>query len=140
MIYIIISHILWILYSFFEGVREANIKHHKEFSKSVTDVKSTKIYILQRGLVLFIITFNLLNSIGLWGLISTLSMILMFIYIHNGTYFLMRDKLSPGIFTKGHCQDCPNENERPTMYLTNNLRTKLALIGLIIQIVVCFIK
>jgi hypothetical protein len=140
MTYIIISHILWILYSFFEGVREANSKHHKEFSKSLTDVKSTMIYNLQRGLVLIIISLNLLSHISWWASISTLSMALMFPYIHNGTYFLMRNKLNPSIFTKGPCEDCSNKEEQPTMYLIHNSRTKLALIGLIIQIAICFIK
>ena len=52
MVYIIISYILWNLYSFFEGVREANSKHHKDFSKSLRDIKSPMVYNIQRGLVL----------------------------------------------------------------------------------------
>ena len=140
MLYIIISHILWNLYSFFEGVREANSKHHKDFSKSLTDIKSPAVYNMQRGLVLFILGLHLFGHISWWAILSTLAMALMFPYIHNGTYFLIRNKLNPGIFTKGPCEDCKNVEERPSMYLIHSLRTKLALIGLIIAILVCFIK
>lgn len=140
MIYIIISLLLWNLYAFFEGVREANSKHHKEFSKSLTDIKSPIIYNLQRGLVLIIINLHLLSHVSWWSILSTIGMVLVFPYIHNRTYFLMRNKLNPGIFTKGPCEDCQNLEEQPSMYLKHSLRTKLALIGLIIIAVICFIK
>ena len=138
--YIIIYLILWNLYSFFEGVREANSKHHKEFSKSLTDIKSPIIYNLQRGLVLLIINLHLLTHISWWALLSLPAMALIFPYIHNGTYFLMRNKLNPNIFTKGSCEDCQNKEEQPSMYLKNSIRTNLALIGLIILVIICFIK
>ena len=140
MVYIIISYILWNLYSFFEGVREANSKHHKDFSKSLRDIKSPMVYNIQRGLVLFILGLHLFSHISWWAILSTVAMALMFPYIHNVTYFLIRNKLNPGIFTKGPCEDCQNKEERPSMYLIHSLRTKLALIGLIIAILVCFIK
>jgi len=140
MFYIIISNLLWILYAFFEGLREANSKHHKNLSKSLIEIKSPLVYNAQRLIVLIIINLHLWSHITYLAIFSTISMAIMFPYIHNGTYFLIRNKLNPSIFTKGTCEDCDIKMEQPSDYLNRNLRTKLALIGLIIQISICFIK
>jgi len=140
MFYIILSNLLWMLYSLFEGVREANSKHHKNLSKSLIEIKSPLIYNAQRLIVLFVINLHLWSHISYLAIFSTIAMSLMFPYIHNGTYFLIRNKLNPSIFPKKACEDCDVEIEQPSDYLSSKIRTKLFLIGLAIQIIICFIK
>jgi hypothetical protein len=141
MVYIITSYLIWLLYSFFEGVREANSKHFKSSANTLIEIKSPIIYWLQRALVLVILNLHLISHVSiLWTLLSTLSMILILPYVHSGTYFIIRNKLTPGLFVKGSCENCLNEENKPSMYLNCKIRTKLALISLIIQLVIFFIK
>ena len=141
MYYLIISYLIWILYSFFEGVREGNSKHFKSSANILTEVKSPVIYWFQRLLILLILNLHLLSHVStLDVLFSTLSMFLIFPYVHSGTYFLIRNKLNPSIFIKGACDDCDNCDDRPSMYLDCKIRTKLALISIVIQLLIFFIK
>lgn len=141
MVYLVTSYLLWLLYTFFEGVREANSKHFKSSSNTLVEIKSPIIYWLQRILILLIINIHLIYHVMMiWTILSLLSMVLIFPYLHSGTYFVIRHKLNPDTFTKGACEDCINNEERPSMYLDCKIRTKLALISIIIQLSIFFIK
>jgi len=141
MFYLIISYLIWLLYSFFEGVREGNSKHFKSSANILTEIKSPIIYWSQRVLILLILNLHLLSHASILDVcFSTLSMLLIFPYVHSGTYFLIRNKLNPSIFTKGPCDDCDNNEEKPSMYLDCKIRTKLGLISIIIQLLIFFIK
>ena len=141
MYYLIISYLIWIFYSFFEGVREGNSKHFKSSSNILTEIKSQPIYWSQRILILLILNIHLLSHVSiLYVFFSTISMFLIFPYVHSGTYFLIRNKLNPSIFIKQSCEDCNDSEERPSMYLDCKIRTKLALISIVIQLLIFFIK
>jgi hypothetical protein len=141
MYYLIISYLVWLLYSFLEGVREGNSKHFKSSSNTLTEVKSPPIYWSQRILILLILNIHLLSHVSILDvLFSTISMFLIFPYIHSGTYFLIRNKLNPSIFIKRACEDCNDVENRPSMYLDCKTRTKLALISIAIQLLILFIK
>ena len=141
MVYIITSYLLWLLYTFFEGVREANSKHFKSSANILTEVKSQPIYWFQRILILLILNIHLLSHVSILDVFfSTISMFLIFPYVHSGTYFLVRNKLNPIIFTKRTCDDCDDTDDRPSMYLDFKIRTKLALISIVIQLLIFFIK
>ena len=141
MVYIITSYLLWLLYTFFEGVREANSKHFKSSANILTEVKSQPIYWFQRILILLILNIHLLSHVSILDVFfSTISMFLIFPYVHSGTYFLVRNKLNPIIFIKRACEDCNDSEEKPSMYLDCKIRTKLALISLVIQLLIFFIK
>lgn len=141
MYYLIISYLIWILYSFFEGVREGNSKHFKSSSNTLTEIKSLPIYWSQRILILLILNIHLLSHTSVLDVcFSAISMLLIFPYIHSGTYFLIRNKLNPVIFTKRTCDDCDDTDDRPSMYLDCKIRTKLALISIVIQLLIFFIK
>jgi hypothetical protein len=141
MAYIITSYLLWLLYSFFEAVREANSKHFKSSANTLVEIKSPVIYWLQRALVLIILNLHLISHVTiLWSILSTLSMIVIFPYIHSGTYFIIRNKLNPDSFVKGACENCIDAENKPSMYLNCKIRTKLALISIIIQLSIFFIK
>lgn len=141
MIYIIISLITWIIYTFFEGAREANYNHNRNSLKiSKPEINISLLCNIQRIFILSSIGFCLSSNISytLIGL-PILSMILIFPYIHNGTYFIIRNKLDPNVFTKGSSSNCNDVEDVPTIYLENKLRNNLAIIGLLILIIVLFI-
>jgi hypothetical protein len=138
MVYLFLQ-IIWAIYALFEGVREGNSQHHKTSSKSLFEINVPIIYNCQRALVLFVIALYL-STISLTAVLSVIPMILIFPYIHNGTYFIIRNKLNPSTFTDGPNSDCDVDFERPSNYINANLRTKLALLGTILQILICFIK
>lgn len=139
MLVMIFTYFLWILYSFFEGVREANSKHHKEFSRSSTDIKGI-IFTLQRTLVLFIVNMHLFAHISWWSILTLISMGLLFPYIHNNTYLIIRHKLNPVDFPKCPNHDCEDKDDEPTMYVKYKFRWKLAVLAITIQVIICVLK
>ena len=136
MTYLILSFLFWILYSFFEGMKEANYNHHRDLSKSHTDIKKT-IYNIQRMLVLITVNINIINHISWLALISFISMLLIFPYIHNGIYFITRKKLNPIDFYDVSCQ---NIKENPSICFKKHIRIKLALVGVLLFTLICSIK
>lgn len=98
---IILSYIFWILYSFIEGIREANLRQNAPKS----EVK-LKMYNLQRICVLLMVSILLYFKIKFLTILVFASMLLTFPYIHNGTYFSTRNRLSP---LKGFFKDSNDE-------------------------------
>ncbi len=138
---IIISNILCIIYAMLEGIREANAKHLESSSVSVVRINSSVIYNIQRLVVLSIIGLFLLwhtTSIDiLFNIASLISMALIFPYIHNNTYLIIRYKMNPYL-TKS--DESESIMDKPTLYLKSKLRTKLAILGVISQIIIHFLK
>lgn len=134
MIYIIttICYIFWILYSFIEGVREANFEEKKETSKSNTEMKS-KLHNIQRISVISIVSILLFSYIKFLVILISISMLFIFPFIHNGTYLLTRNQLNP---TRAICQD---SNEKLTIKFSHKIRTRAAIIGIILLIVTFFL-
>lgn len=126
MIYIIISYLFCISYSFIEGIREAN--------KSIIEIKPT-VHNLQRLGVLLIISFLLSGYIGIYVIPLFISMILSFAYIHNGTYFMTRNKLTP---MRGFIHYVGGE--KLTIYIEHKLRTRLFILSIIILIITIILK
>ena len=94
MVQLILSYIVWILYAFFEGFRESfywYLKAKLQLSK-IMDLHS--IFSLQRGLFLLIVFVSLFTELGFIGTtLYCISLALCFSFIHNGTYYITRDKL-----------------------------------------------
>lgn len=134
MIYIIttICYIFWIVYSFFEGIREANFNQQKETSKSKTEMK-TKLHNIQRISVLSVITILLFYHIKLLAILTIISMVLIFPFIHNGTYLLTRNRLNP---TRIVCRDI---DEKLSIKLSYKLRVRAIVIGILLMIITFFL-
>lgn len=134
MIYIIttICYIFWILYSFIEGVREANFEEKKETSKSNAEMKS-RLHNIQRICVISVISILLFPHIKFLSILMAISMLLVFPFIHNGVYLLTRNQLNPKRFI---CQD---SNEKLTIKFSHKIRIRAAIIGILLLIITFFL-
>lgn len=126
---IILSYIFWILYSFMEGIREANLRQNAPKS----EVK-LKMYNLQRIGVLLMVSILLYFKIKFLAILVFASMLLTFPYIHNGTYFSTRNRLSP---LEGFCKD--SKDEKLSIHFNYKIRSRLIIIGIGLIILSCFI-
>lgn len=90
----IISLNLWGLYAYFEGMREAYY-YHLISASSFIRKNIHWIYFIQRGFILVLIG-TLTNSLFL-----PLSLACIFPFIHDGSYYITYNKLSPGTYKKG---------------------------------------
>lgn len=139
MIWTILSYIIWVLYLSIEGLREANFRHLRR-KNAKTEINLVKLCNIQRFFVLLLITFALFIKIGWWGIPIMIPLILISPIFHNGTYFYLRNKLNPNIFKDKSQQDLDNDDEKPSIYLKFKLRKRLAILALILQFIICFIR
>ena len=117
------SFIIWGLYSIFEGIREAIFYHYKNhnikrlFNEHI-------IFTIQRGIV-FIILILLSKNILL-----LISFILCFSFIHNGSYYTMRNILNKEIYKRKWFDQSTTSTSFWTKYMTPLNRTILFIVSL----------
>lgn len=75
---IILTNILWISYSVFEGMRECAFKVHKEISKKDINLNIERIFIAERTIIYVFIGLFLFYSIGLKSIPFILGQLLLF--------------------------------------------------------------
>lgn len=139
MTWTIISYLIWSIYISIEGFREANFKHLKRKMPKI-EMKVPKLCNIQRILVLSLLSYFLFTKVGLWFIGIIIPMLLLTLFIHNGTYFYLRNKLNPNICDKGFCSDAIDKEETPSLYLKFKYRKYLAITGFILQIIICFLR
>lgn len=97
MIQYITAFIFFLSFAFFEGKREAYYYHEAEKTGGSTISNIHWIYFIQRGLVLLIICFLLP-----WELLFKINFFIAclgcFSFIHDGSYYLQRNKLNRNIY------------------------------------------
>ena len=130
---LIMMNIVWIGYSLTEGIREGFYWHYENISKKVCDFDVNPLFNLQRALVLLISGGFMVHSLGWYSLLSLLSMILMFSFFHNGTYYHTRNKLGCKIYEKGW-KDESKTFPQLTPLMTYNKRTITMSIGILAQV------
>jgi hypothetical protein len=136
LITLLITNLIWISYSLMEGVREGFYWNYENISKRVCEFDINRIYTLQRSLVLTLIGGFLVYTLGWYSLISLVSMIVMFSFFHNGTYYYTRNKLQPGIYSKGWSDESRTFPPFWTGLCKYNRRTTAMIIGLAVQVFV----
>lgn len=139
MIYLLValSYTVWIMYSFLEGVREAFSKQTKTF-KRLKCTNWTTITLIQRSIFFLLISYIIYLNVGcIQSLIFSVGMIPVFYYIQNGTYFLIKNKMNPNIFTEGYLSDSIG-SDSPIMYCKYNIRRLVAVLGVFIQPLIFF--
>jgi len=139
MTWTILSYLVWISYIIIDGLREANFRHSKKKNVKV-EMEIFKICNLQRLFVLSMISFFIISNIGWFGLGVVLSLILITPFFLNASYFTLRNKLNPNIYKQKVTENLIENDEQPSIYLDFKLRSKLALIGLILQFFTCFLR
>jgi hypothetical protein len=133
LITLIIMNLIWVGYSLTEGIREGFYWHYENISKKVCDFDINPVFNLQRALVLLISGGFMVQILGWYSLLSLLSMILMFSFFHNGTYYYTRNKLSGKIYEKSW-KDESRTFPPFTPLMTYNKRTLAMGIGILAQV------
>ena len=133
LITLIIMNLIWIGYSLTEGIREGFYWHYENISKKVCDFDVNPVFNLQRALVLLISGGFMVHILGWYSLLSLLSMVLMFSFFHNGTYYYTRNKLSGKTYEKGW-KDESRTFPPFTPLMTYNKRTIAMGIGILAQV------
>jgi hypothetical protein len=126
-------NLIWIGYSLTEGIREGFYWHYENISRKVCDFDINPVFNLQRALVLLISGGFMVQILGWYSLFSLLSMILMFSFFHNGTYYYTRNKLSGKTYEKGW-KDESRTFPPFTPLMTYNKRTIAMGIGILAQV------
>lgn len=95
---LLIANLIWIGYSLTEGMVEGFYWHYENKSKKVCDFNINPIFGLQRVLIVALTSIILTQTIGYFSLLNIASMILMFPFFHNGTYYYTRNKLDKSVY------------------------------------------
>lgn len=127
-------NIAWILYSMLEGLREGFYWHFKANSRRDCNFEIHPIFSLQRGVVLTLIGILLYTFIGWQSIISVVSMMLIFSYFHNGTYYCTRHKLDDRLYEKGWSDQSTTSTAKMTKIMTYRNRTIFMILGVLAQI------
>lgn len=136
--------ILWILYAFLEGKREAIFWHHRIKSSDYQKFKSKDrhpMFMLQRGMVLLlggIATYYMSDSIILTSYIFVMNMLL-FSFFHNGAMYSERNNMSNTTYMKRWWAQSKTSTAKLTKFMSPASRTIQAIIGVIGYIVYPFL-
>ena len=133
---LLLTNLIWIAYSMIDGFREGFYWHYRNNSRRTCEFEINRIFSLQRSLVILLIAGFLVYTLGWFSLISTISMIMLFSYFHNGTYYLTRNKLDDKMYPMRWKDE---SRTLPVFYsglMKYNKRTVLMVLGLLIQIFV----
>lgn len=95
---LLIVNIIWIIYSMSEGFIEGFYFHFKTNSRRDCQFEINQVFSLQRILVLFLISGYLVHVLGWYSLTVIKSLVLIFSFFHNGTYYLTRNKLDDRMY------------------------------------------
>lgn len=134
-IYAIGIYLVWITFSFLEGVREAYSGHSISYIKFSKEDRNEWIIYLERVIFFIVMGYLLYTLIGPnYLIVSLLGMVPIFYYVQNGTYFLIRNKLNPNVFKLKQLSDCEIGSEGPVMYLKNKLRNRILILGILSQV------
>lgn len=134
MIAILSINIAWILYSMLEGLREGFYWHFKTNSRRDCNFEIHPIFSLQRGVVLTLIGILLYTFIGWQSIISVVSMMLIFSFFHNGTYYCTRHKLDDRLYVKGWSDQSTTSTAKMTKIMTYRNRTIFMILGMLAQV------
>jgi len=130
----IISLILFFGFVIFEAWREAIYWHVK--GGGIYDTwKSTPeehtIFTIQRAIFfLSLLTLLLTNTHWVVTTLSVIGFILIFSFLHNGFYYMFRNKLNSEIYPKGFWSQSTTSIAKFTKFMTPTVRTILFCLGI----------
>jgi len=130
---LILSNLIWVGYALTEGVREGFYWHYENNSRRVCDFDINPIFNLQRALVLLTMGGFLFLSLGILSILSVASMVFMFSFFHNGTYYYTRNKLDGRSYPKRWTDE--SKTFPPFTPLTSYKKRTLAMsVGILAQV------
>jgi hypothetical protein len=132
---VLITNILWILYSILEGFREGFYWHFKNISKSTNNFEIHPIFASQRGIILILIGSMLAFSIGWFAILNTVGMVLIFSFFHNGSYYSTRNRIDSNVYPLKWKSQSISSTAKMTKIMTYRNRTIFMVVGLLLQFV-----
>lgn len=131
---LIILNVIWVAYSILEGFREGFFWHFKTNSRRECKFEIHPIFSLQRSFVLSILGICLYHTIGIYSIISILSMMLIFSFFHNGTYYYTRNKLDDKVYPLRWTAQSTTSTAIMTKIMTYRNRTIFMILGVLAQV------
>lgn len=120
--------LVWILYSLFEGIREAYFWHYKATTKSLVKIELHPLFYMQRIIVFFILLMYI-KFVWLPFILYGLSLALIQPFFHNGMYYSLRNKID-NTYPKGWSDQSTTSTAVMTKFLTYRNRIILLVLGL----------
>lgn len=133
-----ISTLLFILFVFFEAWREAIYWHVK--GGGVYDTWKSKpeehtLFTIQRGIFFLSLILGMIFTTHWIGILtSTIGFALIFSFIHNGFYYMFRNRLNPEVYKEGFWSQSTTSVAKLTKFMTPISRTIQFGIGISILI------
>lgn len=134
MIALILTNIIWIAYSMIEGMREGFYWYFKANSRRECNFEIHPIFALQRGIVLLLAGSLLYYTIGLYSITSIISMMLIFSFFHNGSYYYTRNKLDDKTYPLRWKDQSTTSTAKMTKIMTYRNRTIFMVLGVLSQV------
>jgi hypothetical protein len=129
--------LIFLQYVILEGFREGYYWHYKNKSNDNSKFDIHPFFSWQRGLffltMVCIMASNIKEVIDIGKMI--LGMLLMFSFLHNGSYYVTRNKLDENIYSKGFLDQSTTSTAIWTKFMTPISRTTLFVIGLVIYFI-----
>ena len=118
--------ILWMLYSFFEGMREGFYWHYKSGSNTYNE---HFMWTIQRAIVLIMCCMY-----SEWYFVFIAA--LMFPFLHDGMYYTTRNVLSRGVYPRKWLDQSTTSTAISTKYFTPKTRTLCFLLGILLIFII----
>ena len=136
----ILIYILFLVYSSFEGIKEAIMFHYKVLANNKDDNNEHMVFSIQRGsmiIALSLFSYLYYNSIVLSSCFG-LSLMLGFSFLHNGLYYTVRDMLTKGVYPKHFFDNTHTSNAKMNFGFIQ--RTFLFLMSIVLLILINKLK
>ena len=130
---LIITHIIWLMFTILEGFREGFYWYFKSNTRKDCTFEIHPFFAFQRGLVLLVIGGLLYFNIGIYSIASVASMILMFSFFHDGTYYYTRNKLDSNVYPLKWTAESTTSTAKLTNLMTYRNRTIFMIVGVLLQ-------
>jgi hypothetical protein len=135
MLALILTNLIWILYSISEGFKDGFYWFFKVNSKRDCSFEIHPVFAAQRGIVLTIIGSLLCGYIGItYSLYSVICMALIFSFFHNGTYYTTRNKLDDKTYPLKWSDQSTTSTAKLTNIMTYRNRTIFMILGVLSQV------
>lgn len=123
-----ILFVIWILFSYLEGKRDASFFHANVSSPNPVAENLHWLFTFTRTIVLGLITWIIFSKYSISvTIIYAFSLSMIFSWIHNGVYYHIRHKLDSNSYPKGFYDTSTTSTS--IIELDYSIRTLLALIG-----------
>ena len=129
-----ISIILFIIYSYFEGVREADYFHFRwKHENEIVKDEHLK-FTIQRSVVAILGTISSTILLGWFGLLFIPCAALVFTFLHDGAYYKRRNMLDSTVYKNKWFDQTSSSSAK--ISLTPVVRTILFILGISSAIVI----